>query len=86
MIMSEIVYYSDRLFFLCECLQVVNRMESSPKGKNFDRRMTGASVIDDAINEVEVTFQFINALMNLYCSYLYLITEFSPFKIKTHPV
>ncbi|XP_078321983.1 sorting nexin-13-like isoform X2 [Crassostrea virginica] len=33
-------------------LTVVNRMESSPKGKNFDRRMTGASVIDDAINEV----------------------------------
>ena len=50
-------------------LQVVNRMESSPKGKNFDRRMTGASVIDDAINEVEVTFQFINAILNLYCSY-----------------
>lgn len=31
-------------------------MESSPKGKNFDRRMTGASVIDEALHEVrEVT-------------------------------
>lgn len=27
-------------------------MESSPKGKNFDRRMTGASVIDEALHEV----------------------------------
>ena len=85
MIMSEIVY-SGRLFLCVNVLQVVNRMESSPKGKNFDRRMTGASVIDDAINEVEVTFQFINALKNLYCNYLYLITEFSQFQIKTHPV
>lgn len=33
-------------------LQVVNKMESSPKGKNFDRRMTGASVIDEALHEV----------------------------------
>lgn len=33
-------------------LTVVNKMESSPKGKNFDRRMTGASVIDEALHEV----------------------------------
>lgn len=67
MIMSEKCTQID-YFFSVNVLQVVNRMESSPKGKNFDRRMTGASVIDDAINEVEVTFQFINAILNLYCS------------------
>ncbi|XP_061179851.1 sorting nexin-13-like isoform X2 [Saccostrea echinata] len=33
-------------------LNVVNKMESSPRGKNFDRRMTGASVIDEALHEV----------------------------------
>ncbi|XP_056008392.1 sorting nexin-13-like isoform X2 [Ostrea edulis] len=33
-------------------LTVANKMESSPRGKNFDRRMTGASVIDEALHEV----------------------------------
>lgn len=34
--------------------QVANKMESSPRGKNFDRRMTGASVIDEALHEVSL--------------------------------
>ena len=31
---------------------VMSKMEAAIKGKNFDKRMTGASVIDDALKEV----------------------------------
>lgn len=44
-------------------------MESSPKGKNFDRRMTGASVIDEALHEVikEGYFDHSRELLESHC-------------------
>lgn len=43
-------------------------MESSPKGKNFDRRMTGASVIDEALHEVmEATLNYSHELLESHC-------------------
>ena len=33
-------------------LQVVKKMENTTKIKNFDKRMTGASVIDEVLQEV----------------------------------